>query len=173
MFMESIASHPDLKAKITLGSDRTTKRKDIYSNRISQQGESAGGIATIIDGALSNTLLEGILTYSKTFADKHSFTALIGNTYQSFENRTVSAGTQGFASDVIETNDLGIGTQALNQVGSFASERRLLSYLGRINYGFEDKYLFTASIRADGSSNFGANKRYGYFSFFFRSLENK
>jgi TonB-linked SusC/RagA family outer membrane protein len=157
---------PELKAKITLGSDRTTKRKDIYSNRISQQGEFAGGIATVIGGELSNTLLEGILTYTKTLADKHSLTALIGSTYQAFEARTFSAGTQGFASDIIETNDLGIGTQAQNQVGSFASERRLLSYLGRINYGFDDKYLLTASIRADGSSNFGANKRYGYFSSF-------
>tara|TARA_R110002049_G_scaffold309284_1_gene520089 strand:+ start:11632 stop:15054 length:3423 start_codon:yes stop_codon:yes gene_type:complete len=157
---------PDLKAKVTFGSDRTTKRRDIYSNRISTQGESAGGIATIISGELSNTLLEGILTYTKTIADKHSLTALIGSTYQAFENRTVSAGTQGFASDIIETNDLGIGTQTQNQVGSFASERRLLSYLGRINYGFNDKYLLTASIRADGSSNFGANNRYGYFSSF-------
>ncbi|MEG3659933.1 SusC/RagA family TonB-linked outer membrane protein [Arenibacter palladensis] len=157
---------PDLKAKVTFGSDRTTKRRDIYSNRISTQGESAGGIATIISGELSNTLLEGILTYNTTLADKHSLTALIGSTYQAFENRTVSAGTQGFASDVIQTNDLGIGTQAQNQVGSFASERRLLSYLGRINYGFDDKYLLTASIRADGSSNFGANNRYGYFSSF-------
>src|SRR5690606_37872464 len=112
---------PDLKAKVTFGSDRTTKRRDIYSNRISTQGESAGGIATIISGELSNTLLEGILTYNTTLADKHSLTALIGSTYQAFENRTVSAGTQGFASDIIETNDLGIGTQAQNQVGSFAS----------------------------------------------------
>jgi len=157
---------PDLKAKVTFGSDRMQKRRDIYSSRISTQGESAGGIATIISGELSNTLLEGILTYTKTLADKHSLTALIGSTYQSFENRTVSAGTQGFASDIIETNDLGIGTQTQNQVGSFASERRLLSYLGRINYGFNDKYLITASIRADGSSNFGANNRYGYFSSF-------
>ncbi|MGQ8338686.1 TonB-dependent receptor [Sunxiuqinia sp. A32] len=154
---------PELKAKVTLGSDRTNKRRDIYSNRISKQGESAGGIATVVGGELSNTLLEGILTYTKTIADKHSLTALLGSTYQAFENRTFSAGTQGFASDIIETNDLGIGTQAQNQVGSFASERRLLSYLGRINYGFDDKYLLTTSIRADGSSNFGANKRYGYF----------
>ncbi|MFV0593926.1 MAG: TonB-dependent receptor [Draconibacterium sp.] len=157
---------PDLKLKMTFGSDRMNKRRDIYSNRISQQGESAGGIATIVGGELSNTLLEGILTYNKTIADKHSLTAMIGNTYQIFENRTFSAGTQGFASDVIETNDLGLGTQTQNQVGSFASERRLLSYLGRINYGFDNKYLLTASIRADGSSNFGANKRYGYFSSF-------
>ncbi|WP_423130185.1 TonB-dependent receptor [Gaoshiqia sp. Z1-71] len=156
----------ELKAKVTLGSDRMNKRRDIYSNRISQQGESAGGIATIVGGELSNMLLEGILTFNKTIADKHSLTAMIGNTYQIFENRTFSAGTQGFASDVIETNDLSLGTQSLNEVGSFASERRLLSYIGRINYGFDDKYLLTASIRADGSSNFGTNKRYGYFSSF-------
>ena len=154
---------PDIKAKVTLGSDRTNKRRDIYSNRISKQGESAGGIATVVGGELSNTLLEGILTYTKTIAEKHSLTAMLGSTYQSFENRTFSAGTQGFASDVIETNDLSLGTQAQNQVGSFASDRRLLSYLGRVNYGFDDKYLLTTSIRADGSSNFGANKRYGYF----------
>ncbi len=156
----------DLKAKITFGSDRTTKRRDIYSNRISLQGAAAGGVGTIIGGELSNILLEGILTYTKTIAEKHSLTGLIGSTYQTFENRTFSAGTQGFASDVIGTNDLGSGTQTQNQLGSFASERRLLSYLGRINYGFDDKYLLTASIRADGSSNFGANKRYGYFPSF-------
>lgn len=157
---------PDLKAKVTLGSDRASKRRDIYSNRTSLQGALAGGIATVIGGELSNSLVEGILTYSKTFADKHSLTILAGSTYQSFKNRRFSAGTQGFASDVVKTNALGIGTQSTNTVGSFSTERRLLSYLGRINYGFSDKYLLTASIRADGSSNFGANNRYGYFPSF-------
>ncbi|PXX21461.1 TonB-dependent receptor [Arenibacter sp. ARW7G5Y1] len=157
---------PELKAKITFGSDRSTKRNDIYSNRLSLRGEAAEGIATIVSGELSSTLLEGILTYSNTIGDKHSLTALVGSTYQSFVNRTFSAGTQGFASDIIETNGLGIGIQAQNQVASFASERRLLSYISRINYGFHNKYLLTASLRADGSSNFGDTNRYGYFPSF-------
>ncbi len=165
-FYVEYAIIPELKAKITLGSDRTNKRRDIYSNRISLQGEAAGGIATIVAGELSNSLLEGILTYHKTFNDKHVLTALVGSTYQSFKNRTVSAGTQGFASDIIKTNDLGIGVQEQNKVGSFSSERRLLSYFGRVNYSLKDKYLLTASIRADGSSNFGANNKYGYFPSF-------
>src|SRR5690349_23892094 len=66
-----------------------------------------------------------------------------------------------FTVDVTGLNDLGGATQTV--ISSYADTRTLNSYLGRINYAFKDKYLLTASYRADGSSVFGANNKWGYF----------
>jgi len=156
---------PGLKAKINIGSDRYNKRRDVFESTITTKGKLIGGSAGIVSGELTNTLVEGTLTYNKIFG-KHSLTVLGGSTFQQFDNRTFSAHTQGFDSDVIGTNSLGLGTKDYNGVGSNTTRRRLLSYLGRVNYGFNNKYLFTASIRADGSSNFGENNKFGIFPSF-------
>ena len=157
---------PGLKAKLNFGSDRYDKRRDVVESTITTKGKFVGGNAGIISGELSNTLIEGTLNYNKLYKEKHSLNMMIGNTFQQFDQRTFSAGTQGFDSDVIETNNLGLGTAIYNTVGSNTTRRRLLSYLGRINYNFNNRYLLTGSIRADGSSNFGTNNKYGIFPSF-------
>jgi TonB-linked SusC/RagA family outer membrane protein len=68
-----------------------------------------------------------------------------------------------YVSDVTFTNAIGSGDPTLNDIGSGKSSHRLISYIGRANYTFAGKYLFTATIRADGSSRFGANRKFGYF----------
>jgi TonB-linked SusC/RagA family outer membrane protein len=157
---------PGLKAKMNIGSDRYNKRRDVFESSITTKGKLVGGGAGIVSGELSNTLIEGTLNYSKQFKEKHSLNVMVGNTFQQFDQRTFSASAQGFDSDVIGTNNLGLGTAIYNTVGSNTTKRRLLSYLGRINYSFDNRYLVTGSIRADGSSNFGANNKYGVFPSF-------
>ena len=156
---------PGLSAKITLGSDRTNSRKDVYQSTITQRGASFGGGANILTGELSNSLFEGLLNYQKKWG-KHNLTALGGYTYQQFGLRRFNGNIQGFTSDLTATNSLQLGNTNFDELNSLTTSRRLLSYLSRVNYNFNDKYLVTASFRADGSSNFGANHRFGYFPSF-------
>lgn len=156
---------PELSVRLTLASDRSNSRKDSYLSTITNRGLALAGGANILTGELSNSLLEGLLNYKKNVG-KHQLTALAGYTYQQFDMRRFNAAITGFPSDVTGTNSLQLGDTNTDDLNSLTTRRRLLSYLARVNYGFNGKYLLTASFRADGSSNFGANNPYGYFPSF-------
>lgn len=92
----------------------------------------------------------------------HSFTGLVGYTQQSSSYDGFNAGAYGFLNDNLQMNNLGSGT-TYSAPGSSVTKWALNSYLARVNYTLNNKYLFTASIRADGSSRFGKDNRWGYF----------
>jgi TonB-linked SusC/RagA family outer membrane protein len=106
--------------------------------------------------------LENYLTYNKTFNDIHAFTGLLGISWQETNFVNMSASIQNFATDYFGYDNLGAGSQ-LPRVGSGASRNAMNSYFARINYILNDKYLFTATGRADGSSKFGENNKYAFF----------
>ncbi|QJW92326.1 TonB-dependent receptor [Spirosoma taeanense] len=106
--------------------------------------------------------LENYLTYNKQIGQDHSFTGLLGISWQETNQFTMGASVSGFATDYFGFNNLGAG--ATNpSVRSGASRFAFNSYFGRINYGFKNKYLFTATGRADGSSKFGENHKFAFF----------
>lgn len=106
--------------------------------------------------------LENYLTYNKTFNDIHAFTGLLGISWQETNFVNMSASIQNFATDFFGYDNLGAGSQ-LPRVGSGASRNAMNSYFARVNYILNDKYLFTATGRADGSSKFGENNKYAFF----------
>lgn len=111
----------------------------------------------------SNVLVENFLTYTKSY-DNWSFDALAGHSYQTFNNQSLRIQQQGFSTTEIDPIfNLGIANQENNILATTNTERKLQSFFGRFNASFADKYLVTASLRADGSSVFGENNRYGYF----------
>ncbi|WP_052272834.1 SusC/RagA family TonB-linked outer membrane protein [Flavihumibacter solisilvae] len=103
---------------------------------------------------------DNYLTYSKVFNQKHSVTLLGGTNAQNNRFDYMNGSIQNFASNSTQQINNGI---AQPTVGGTASEWALLSFIGRANYGFDDKYLFTATIRRDGSSRFGEDNRWGWF----------
>ncbi|WP_027078094.1 SusC/RagA family TonB-linked outer membrane protein [Maribacter antarcticus] len=112
----------------------------------------------------SNTLIENTLTYTFEKGD-HNVTLLGGHSYQetTFEQKQFQL--EGFADNGIEPRyqdqiSTDVFPTTLNS-GAFINE--LESYFGRVNYGYANKYLVTATMRADGSSRFGENNEYGYF----------
>ena len=155
-----------LSGKFNFGTDRQTSRRDIYNNTQTIYGAAAGGIANINALERSNYLFEYTMTYNKQFNENHSLTLLGGTTYQKFSTRFFSGNISGFPTDDLLTNNLGLGNTNNDDLESGKEENTLLSYLGRINYNIFDKFLLTASIRADGSSRFGANNKWGYFPSF-------
>ena len=92
----------------------------------------------------------------------HNFTAMLGHEYVNSWTRTFKASANNFPNDEIGLADMSLGTPGTVE-SSESFNDILLSFFGRINYNIADKYLFTASLRADGSSKFGANNKWGYF----------
>ena len=104
-------------------------------------------------------VIEQTVTYQKTFAEKHSLTALAGYTSQKHSYDHAYGEARGFPNDNIYT--LNAGT--MYQLTSDLSEYSMISYLSRINYVYDNRYLFTATFRTDGSSRFGQNNKWGSF----------
>lgn len=114
----------------------------------------------------NNRLIENYLEYKKAI-DQHSFTFLAGHSYQYFFNKANFFSINGFATPEIDLLDNpGNGTTltiGANRPGGNANSNKLQSFFGRVNYDFAGKYLLTATLRADGSSRFGEDNRYGTF----------
>ena len=103
-------------------------------------------------------LAENTLTYDKTIG-KHNFDLLAGYTAQRYNNESSNIAASQYPSDDIQWINV-----ATTRIGTASmSESKLLSYIGRLNYNFDSKYLLSVAFRRDGSSRFGANTRYGNF----------
>lgn len=151
-----------LNFKVRLGMDYSNFANNTYYPIGSRIAGSTGGQATRTTQELVNFLNENTLEYKRTFNQKHQLTALVGYTSQNEKDETATAKAFGFPSDFYGYRNLGIAS-APQPSTSYESKWILLSYLGRLNYIFNDKYLFTATARYDGSSKFGANNKYGFF----------
>ena len=101
------------------------------------------------------------LTYMNTFAKKHSVNIMAGHEAQESSWENLSAGRTGYLFNNVHELNVGDAKTATNnnQKGSSSIE----SYYGRLNYTFDDRYLVTATLRADGSSSFGPDNRWGWF----------
>jgi len=150
-----------LTFKSSIGIDLNYNKEDIYNPRTVYNGNLKGGIAEKRSYYNLIWINENILTYTNTW-DKHSFTGMVGYTQQASNYDKLTAGSYGYLNDILQMNNLGSGT-TYSTPSSVLEEWALNSYLARINYGFDSKYLLTVSFRADGSSRFGSNNRWGYF----------
>ena len=153
---------PGLKLKMNVGFDFQSRRQDSWVGDKSLQGQRVGSSGTISTLNNSNYLLEGTINYNKSFKSS-SIDVLAGITKQVFTNERFRGSASGFPIGALQTNSIQTGNSATYNLNSFKNDNSLLSYIGRINYNFKDKYLLTGTIRADGSSRFGENNKYGYF----------
>ena len=106
-------------------------------------------------------LIENTLTYDRLFAEKHQVTVLLGQSAQEFNFNTVSANRIGYLSNDLQQLNNGPQTNQTN--GGTSSQTRLASYFGRVNYDFAGKYIFSATVRYDGSSAFATGYKFGFF----------
>ncbi|MFO7668324.1 MAG: TonB-dependent receptor [Bacteroidales bacterium] len=103
---------------------------------------------------------DNTLTYQASFNDVHRLTVLAGTSAQENNYSFINGSIQEFASDLTQQLDNGLSQK---EVGGNGSAWALMSYMGRANYAYRDKYLVTATIRRDGSSRFGTNNKWGTF----------
>lgn len=124
-------------------------------------GSKTDGSGYVDNSNQRTWLLNSLFTYSRTFADKHKINA---NFLYSRENVSGDGSylyAYGFAKEILGYNALELGEN--QEVSTSAYEENTLSYMGRINYSFDSRYLLTATIRRDGFSGFGGNNKFGNF----------
>ncbi len=142
-----------------------TTVQDVYrASNTSQDAHDNGGIAQVNNTFYQDVLTETYLTYNKVFNKIHDFSVMAGHSYNWQNNRGLYTTSRGFVNDVLGNEDMSAGDPELRQIsndGYYIS--KLLSFYGRINYTLMDKYLFTFTMRADGSTKFGKNNKWGYF----------
>lgn len=142
----------------------TNNRNDIFyhdgSKEAYRNGQSAYGQTTMartLRWSNNNTL-----QYKLKNAGNHSFDAMLGQEidYRGYES--LLGGSKDFPFDNIANDNLGLGATP-TKVQSDYSEQYLVSFFARANYDYKGRYLLTASVRADGSSKFGDNNKWGIF----------
>ncbi|OFX55493.1 MAG: SusC/RagA family TonB-linked outer membrane protein [Bacteroidetes bacterium GWD2_45_23] len=154
----------DLTLKVTFGTDLSTANRAFYWPKETHRGSSKNGEAYQRYRKDASYLNENILTYNKQLG-KHAINAVGGYTWQVFHYKYFEASSTNYSSDLYFANNLGAGT-TYGQPGSSKSQSQLASYLGRVNYIYNDRYLFTLTARADGSSKFGTNNKWSFFPSF-------
>ena len=124
--------------------------------------ESKNTMQTVSSAYEQLYLWDNTLNYDKSFG-KHRINAMVGTSYQEYKKESVSASGSGRASEL--TTELDNATKATD-VGGNSLRWALMSYMARLHYSYDDRYLVTATFRADGSSKFGKDNRFGYFPSF-------
>jgi TonB-linked SusC/RagA family outer membrane protein len=154
---------PNLKFRSSLGIDYTNAVTDYFLDPyLTSYGRQNNGIARNETNLTNYWTSDNTLTYTQKIG-KHNFSILGGFVAQKFRYENTYIQTTGFSGNTIPTTNAGsvIGSAYNNK-----SERFNNSVIGRVNYDYAGKYLFTANFRADASSVFGNNTRWGYFPSF-------
>lgn len=156
----------DFKLSLRAGYNEKILRFEEFNNSKSFKGFPRVANSVGVNGAFSETrtmnlMNENTLSYNHTWVKKHKLNLMAGNTIQK-TGRSV----YGFTTSYIPTDELGlsgIDTGIPQSTTATLSENRLMSFFGRVNYSYDNRYLFTATLRADGSSKFAEGHQWGWF----------
>ena len=155
-----------LKYKLNLSINYSNRREFVFAPTFYMGDTDVGAnlIADLIDNRTTfvSTIVENLITYKKSFGN-HNIDVLAGYSEQKDKAETLGVRVENFLSNDTRTVNAG-GDIVSRQGGTFP--RIIQSVFGRLNYDYAGKYLVSASIRRDGSSNFGKDNRYGVFPSF-------
>ncbi|MFC6268445.1 SusC/RagA family TonB-linked outer membrane protein [Frigoriflavimonas asaccharolytica] len=148
----------DLKFRTSIGGDYQNTEARRYQGILSDLLASSAQLDLGAENAF-HLVNENYFTYDKTFGN-HDVTAVAGVSAEKFNTRGDESSASGYTSDLVQTIQAGsvfLGGR------SYEFEQTLLSFYGRFNYAYDNKYLFSLSYRRDGSSIFGKDNKYGDF----------
>jgi TonB-linked SusC/RagA family outer membrane protein len=157
----------DLRLKMSGGINVSNLETDRFNTSISRLGSpistlgQGGPNGSVTNGQLINLVNENTLTYNKVFAKKHMLNILTGFSIGQNTTSSNSFGALKVPNESLGVNGLSQGTPSV--ITTYKSVNTLASFLGRVNYSYDSKYLATASFRADGSSKFLGGNVWGYF----------
>ena len=152
---------PQLSYRVSFGTDLNFFRRDYYRPSTLENRDIKGpsdplGISK--SDQFMNWLIEHTLSYNQSFG-KHTIAGIAGFTAQQERQESTSLEANNFPNDLVQTLNAG----QVSTGGSVIEAWSLLSYLGRVQYDFDSRYLFSAALRADGSSRFGPDNKWGLF----------
>jgi len=152
-----------LSAGINFYKERNSYDAGNYQDSRTRAGRASNGTASRSSSTSNKNLLETTLNYARKFG-RHDVNLLGGYSYEDYHYQSAFAQNRYFVTNLFGFNNLGAGEQLLTgDVSSNANMNKLISFFGRINYSFADRYIVSASIRRDGSSKFGPNNKWGTF----------
>ncbi|MHA8060846.1 SusC/RagA family TonB-linked outer membrane protein [Aquirufa beregesia] len=151
-----------LKYRVNFGPDLTIGRAGRFIGAFTNNNRGGNANGSISEQFLFNWTLENVITYNRKFKDVHNinFTGL--QSIQRDRDERTSISVNGIPAESESYHRLGDASQ-ITGANTDLIEWTLLSYMGRLNYDYKEKYLITATLRADGSSRFGANTKFGLF----------
>lgn len=138
--------------KLQAGTDMQDSKREYYNPKTTRNGADANGIASVTATQGRSNLFEGTATFKKEFNKVHKLDIMAGYTYQDFTYEELTAKVTNFFTDYFGYNNIGIG-ETYSAPGTTKRMNKLLSGIARVNYNFADRYLLTATFRADGSLN--------------------
>ena len=167
-FLSSYAAEWEIVAGLKLRSQfdyryNSSVTDAYWASNTSADAFAEKGIAQMNTVINQDLLSETYLTYNKIFNKVHNVTAMIGESYNHTMPRSLFTTGRGFVNDALGNTNMGASNPAKRDLSNNYPESKLLSFYSRINYTLMDKYLLTFTMRADGSSKFGANSKWGYF----------
>ncbi|MCG8308236.1 MAG: TonB-dependent receptor [Cytophagales bacterium] len=152
----------DLSVKLSGGMNRNWGWRNTFLPTSTLYGQREGGAASRSYAGKNDYLVNIVAQYNKTIND-HSFSLMGGYEYQKFVWEGFNVGNNKFPYDGVKWYNLALGEKERPNVGSYGGSSELASYITRLNYSYKDKYLLTANLRVDGSSNFAENNQWGVF----------
>lgn len=154
----------DLTGKLTLYKQRKSFDYSEYAHSETYSGRDPKGFAKREAFTRDKDLLEATLNYEFKLMNEHKFTVLAGYSWEENTHQKVHAQNRYFITNSLGANDLQSGQDLRpDDVLSEKNMYRLISFFGRANYAFKERYMITATLRQDGSSKFGSNHKWGTF----------
>ncbi|MEM6631379.1 MAG: TonB-dependent receptor [Bacteroidota bacterium] len=154
---------PDLTVGTSLAYNNQNSERNIFYPSTSQFGAQTRGKAIKRTSRNYNYLMENILKFNKELSSKHTINALAGYSWQRFFNEGLRVEVEDFLIDNFTFDRIQSAGNVSSPPSSFRNTNTLISFFGRVNYSFNGRYLFTATVRRDGSSKFGENNKWGTF----------
>lgn len=152
----------DFAAKLSLGADLNNLTQNYYAPSYTALGLNEHGVGSIGHKQYEATQAEFLLTYNHHFGQQHYVDALAGYTYQRTETEYNTSTASHFTNETLGHHNLADAAQTYTPVSGY-SESSLHSFIARVNYTLLDRYNLTATLRADHSSRFAKNHRWGWF----------
>lgn len=152
---------PGLRFRTQGSANTINTRQNLFGPESTQVGFSSNGFGDIGTKRWESDQLEATLTYGKSFG-VHDLEVMGGYTYQQEKSEGLDASTSNFANENLSYHSLQTGTTFVATNTAF-SNSVLHSVIGRVNYTLLDRYNFTATLRADGSSRFAKGHKWGWF----------
>lgn len=150
-----------LTAHVNLGYTYNSINRNSYIAKNNLFGAGLNGYASMQRAEDYSKLLDAILKYNQKF-DKHNIDAMAGYSYQYFRADGNFMSAQNFLSDEFQWHTINAAA-SYNTPTSYENSNKLISFYGRVNYNYDNRYLLTATVRRDGSSRFGADHKWGVF----------
>ena len=150
-----------LNFRSEFGVDQTNQNEETYNGRLTARNQGVpNGAAFASNDEILNVTVNNFLQFNKSLDSKNILDAVLGTSYQKYDIASQSQSGEQFPSDAFRKL-----TSAASPTSIFSggTSFRVLSYFGRANYKFNDRYLLAVSGRYDGSSKFGTNNQYGFF----------